>query len=62
MSDRDDDTVEITLELPASLAAILEKIRQEFGEEMLTDLVIKAHKLVEGRLVLRDALPDKEQS
>ena len=62
MSDRDDDKVEITLELPASLAAILEKIRQEFGEEMLTGLVIKAHKIVEGRLVLRGALPDKEQS
>ena len=62
MSDRDGVTPEITLELPASLAAALEKIRQESGEEMLTDLVIKAHKIVKGRLALRGALPNKEQS
>ena len=54
MSDEyDEETVEMTLELPASLAADLEQIRREFGEEVLTDLVIKAHKVIEGRLALR---------
>jgi hypothetical protein len=54
MSDEhDEETVEITLELAASLAADLEEIRREFGEELLTDLVIKAHKSIEGRLALR---------
>jgi hypothetical protein len=51
----------MTLELPASLAAALENIRREFGEEVLTDLVIKAHKIIEGRLALRGALPDKDR-
>jgi hypothetical protein len=49
----DEETVGMTLELPASLAADLEQIRREFGEEVLTDLVIKAHKGIEGRLALR---------
>ena len=54
--EHDEETVEMTLELPASLAADLEQIRREFGEEVLTDLVIKAHKVIEGRLTLRGAL------
>jgi hypothetical protein len=57
---RDDDPlVEMTLELPASLLAALEQIRREFGEEVLTDLIIKAHKTIEGRLALRGATLDK---
>ena len=52
--EHDEETVEMTLELPTSLAADLEQIRREFGEEVLTDLVINAHKVIEGRLALRD--------
>jgi hypothetical protein len=52
----DAETVEMTLELPASLAADLEQIRREFGEEVLTELVIKAHKVIEGRLAPRGTL------
>jgi hypothetical protein len=57
--EHDEETVEMTLELPASLAADLEQIRREFGEEVLTDLVIKAHKVIEGRIALRGALRDQ---
>src|SRR5215471_9939635 len=51
--ENDDPLVEMTLELPASLVAEVEEIRKVFGEEVLTDLVIKAHIAVKGRLALR---------
>jgi len=51
----------MTLELPANLVTKLEEIRRQFGEEVLTDLVIKAHKTVEGRLALRGAFIDKNR-
>ena len=60
MSDEhDEETVEMTLEFPASLGADLEQIRREFGEEVLTDLIIKAHKVIESRIALRGALRDR---
>lgn len=57
----DDPLVDMTLELPASLVAALENIRKEFGEEVLTDLIIKAHKTIEGRLALHGVLLDKDR-
>ena len=53
MSDEHDkESVELTLELPASLAADLEQIPSEFGEQVVADLVMTAHKIIEGRLAL----------
>ena len=57
----DDPMVTMILELPANLVTKLEEIRRQFGEEVLTDLVIKAHKMVEGRLALGGALIDKNR-
>ena len=59
--ENDDPLVEMTLELPASLVAELEEIRKVFGEEVLTDLVIKAHLAVKGRLALRGVLLDQDR-
>jgi hypothetical protein len=53
MSDEHDkESVELTLELSASIAADLEQIPSEFGEEVVADPVIKARKVIEGRLAL----------
>jgi hypothetical protein len=57
----DDPMVTMTLELPANLVTKLEEIRRQFGEEVVTDLVIKAYKTVEGRLALRGAFIDKNR-
>jgi hypothetical protein len=63
MSDqRDDDTVMITLELPASVAAQLEDLRKEFGDELVADLLLKAMATVEGKLALRGVRRHKERN
>ena len=56
----DDDTAIITLDLPASLAAELEDLRQHFGDELVADLLLKATARIEGRLALRGVLLDKK--
>jgi hypothetical protein len=62
MSDQhDDDTAIITLDLPASVAADLEDLRRHFGDELVADLVLKAHANVKGKLALRGVLLDKNQ-
>jgi hypothetical protein len=61
MSDQsDDDTVVITLELPAGLTAHLEELRQEFGDELLAGLLHKAIATVQRKLALRGVLLNKE--
>jgi len=51
MSDQHaDDTAIITFDVPASLAAELEDLRQHFGDELVADLVLKAHATVKGKL------------
>jgi hypothetical protein len=60
MSDKhDDDTTTISLELPARLAARLKQLRDQFGDELVADLVEKAAIAVEGKLALRGAIADK---
>jgi hypothetical protein len=63
MSDQHhDDTVMITLDLPAHLAAQLEEFRKEFGEELVVDLLRKANAAVEGKLALRGGLLHKRRT
>jgi hypothetical protein len=57
----DDDMAIITLDLPASLAAELEDLRRHFGDELVADLVLKAHATVKGKLALRGLRLDKNQ-
>jgi hypothetical protein len=46
---------------PASLAADLEDLRRHFGDELVTDLVLKAHANFKGKLALRGVLLGKNQ-
>jgi len=62
MSDgRDEDTVEVTLELPAEVIAELEKLRAQFGDELIIDLIRGAAATNEGKLALRGDLPHKDR-
>lgn len=49
--DYEDDTI-ITLEFPANVAAQLEKLRAQCGDELVIDLLGAACRRVEGRLAL----------
>jgi hypothetical protein len=59
MSDQhDSDTTISTLQLPARLAARLQSLRKQLGEELVIDLLRKAHATIEARLALRVGLYD----
>ena len=60
MSDEHDETVIITLELPVDLAAQLEDLRQEFGDELVADLLHKANATIQGKLALRSSLLQRD--
>ena len=53
----------ITLELPAHVAAQLEELCEQLGDEfvdgLMTDLLRATCKRIEGRLASRGALPNK---
>ena len=54
MTDKPDDPMtEITLDLPPDLAARLDNLRREFGEELLVDMLQSAIAKVQGRLALK---------
>lgn len=62
MSDQHhDDTVVITLELPAELTAQLENLREEFGEKLVVDLVHKAIATIQGKLAPRGGLLQRDR-
>ena len=61
MSDRDEDTVEFTLELRVEVIAELEKLRAQFGDELIVDLIQGAAATIEGKLALRGDLPHKDR-
>ncbi len=60
--ERDDDAkTTITLELPANLAAKLDALQRQFGDELVADLLQKTNAALEGELALRRALLNKDR-
>jgi len=54
--ERDDDAkTTIMLELPADLAAKLDALQRQFGDELVADLLQKTNAAVEDKLALRGA-------
>ena len=58
----DNDTVLITLNLPAHLAAKLDEYRKEFGDELIVDLLRRANAVAEGKIALRGGLRHKRRT
>ncbi len=60
--ERDDDAkTTITLKLPATLAAKLDALQRQFGDELVADLLQKTNAAVEGKRALRGALLTKDR-
>jgi hypothetical protein len=59
--DENEPTEIYTIELPVDLIAELERLRAEFGDELIAEIFERSAAAIKGRLALRGAYVNKDK-